>query len=341
MNTRTKNKTDRWLLGYAYESDAVQSLVEDWEQLDWIDEEDLEKASLDRRLSLINRDLGLYLFFTDSASYYERFGESKSQGSLILSRVVLLLNFHPNYQPYQGALPLGLAADDFYPQLLAKAGAPSKSWLAADGAVSKARWLLGGIDIDVSFVHGSGAIKLVSLTPEPVQLRRVPIPPRPDLPAPAQLTELFGQPLLVLKDHPTMKMFDLSAYEDEISHYKEADFSKQYGFELYFSPGENFDHERYANTPATDELCLSGARYRTDLDFSSNGYLGPLPWGLELDDTPDSTSAKAPGEPAEQLIDPEDGYQEWQTQTCSVHVLYSYLEDRIYRVTLLARGISD
>jgi hypothetical protein len=338
VNAKITNKADRWLLGHAYRSDVVQQLVQGWEQLDWIDEEDIAKACLDRRLSLINRDLGLYLFFTDYASYYERFGEPKSQGSLILSRVVLLLNFHEEYSIYQGALPLDLTLDDSYQQSVAKAGLPSKSWMAKDNTVSKARWLLDDMDVDVSFVRDSGAIKLISLSPEPVQTWRIPALPRPDLPTPAQLTELFGQSLPNLNSNSMMNVFDLSACEDKINHYKEADFSKQYGLELYFRPGKEFDQNQYAVAPTTDELCLSGVRYRNDLDFSSNGYVGPLPWGLELDDTPDSTNAKAPGEPTEQLIDPEDGYQQWQTQVCDVHILYSYLEDRIYRVTLLARG---
>ena len=88
-----------FLLGRTWEDDQVQAFIAGWEQLEWIDEEDLDKAREDRRLSLMNEKLGLYLFFTDGASYRARYGRPRSSGDLILSRIACVFDYHPNWTP--------------------------------------------------------------------------------------------------------------------------------------------------------------------------------------------------------------------------------------------------
>jgi hypothetical protein len=329
---------DRWLLGHALTSEAIQYLVQDWPNFAMLDEEDFEKAVLNRRLSLINQDLGIYLFFTTYAAYYDRYGEPKSQGELILARVVLTLNFHESYKAFQGVLPLKIQAEHKFADIEQINGRAAKPWKTLDGFASKARWLQDGLDIDVSFNSSDGAIKLISLMPEPVQAYRLPKPTPAQLPPPHQLQQLFGSPLKTLAQQSVMSLFGIADREAEIIHYGEADYTDQFAVELYFKPGNTFDSELHPLAPDSEELCFSGIRYRCDLDFGSNGYQGPLPWNLEMDDTADVVTSKAGAKPIKQHLDIEDGAARWRTQACDIHVLFSYLEDRIYRVTLLAHG---
>ena len=83
---------------------------------------------------------------------------------------------------------------------------------------------------------------------------------------------------------------------------------------------------------------MSGLRYRVDLDFKSTSYAGALPNGLDFDDPVAVVVAKLGTPPVAESFDGRDGYQRWRLARTDLHVLYSQLEDRIYRVTLLAHG---
>jgi hypothetical protein len=319
------------LLGHAWESAPVQALIEGWEQLEWLDQEALKKARADHRLSLVNPGLGIYLFFTDADHYEARYGPPRSQGSLILSRVTLMLHFNSQWSPYAGALPLSFRADEMVGDVLQRLGSPAEMWRVGL-KVSKARWPLADAEVDASFEQGTGRLKLVTLTPPrvtPVLASAVP--------SPEQFAEHFGRPLDELRGDARFDIFSLGKKAREIAEYGEADYSEQLGMELYFKPGADMA-DFIPEAPRTRQPCLSGVRYRADLDFQSSGYAGPLPWGLQMSDPLDVATAKAAGQLVRQVLDEDDGYQLWRTDLCDVHVLHSFLEDRIYRVTLLARG---
>lgn len=327
-------ETSNYLLGQAWESARVQALVEGWKQLEWMDDEALKKARTDHRLSLINRERGIYLFFTDAHGYEARYGEPCSKGSLILSRVSLLLHFDSQWTPYAGGLPLSLRMDDVVGDVLRRLGPPAELWRVGLH-VSKARWSSSDAEVDVSFERGTGRLKLVTMA-----RRRVAPASSSAVPSPEQFARQFGRPLAELQDDPIFAPFSLSGKAREIAEYGEADCSRELGIELYFKPGAEMAGS-VPGAPRSAEPCLSGVRYRADLDFQSSGYTGPLPWDLQMNDTIDVTMAKAATRPFKEALDGDDGYQLWRTELCDVHVLYSFLEDRIYRVTLLAHGCYD
>jgi hypothetical protein len=319
-------------MGHAYESSEIQSLVRDWEQLEWVDEEDIDAAHVDGRLSLMNRDLGLYLFFTTADRYTPRYGPPQAEGSLVLARIVFLLHFGRGFSPFSGPLPLGLSPAEHCKSIAQHANRPVREWLTG-GRVCKARWQTDHLEVDVSF--NTQGIKLVSATPA---LRtpggNTPLMP---LPTPAEFVDLFGMPLSSLRHRPELKDLQLGSRVAEINTYGEADFSAEHGIELYFKPGGEIDRSIYSG-PQTKEPCLSGLRYRVDLDFQSTGYKGSLPKGLDFDDPVEVAAAKVDMPPDQESFDEHEGYQRWHLARTDLHVLYSLMEDRIYRVTLLAHG---
>ncbi|MFM9924881.1 hypothetical protein VLK31_17950 [Variovorax sp. H27-G14] len=324
-------EANNYLLGHAWESAPVQALIEGWKQLEWLDQEALKKARTDHRLSLMNPALGLYLFFTDAESYEARYGQPCSRGSLILSRVSLMVNFNLQWSPYAGVLPLSLRADDMAGDVLQQLGSPAEMWRVGL-KVAKARWSLERAEVDASFETGTGRLRLVTMTPprvQPVLAAAVP--------SPEQFARQFGRPLAELQGEAQFDIFSLGRKAREIAEYGEADYSDQLGIELYFKPGAEMS-DFIPTAARSSQPCLSGVRYRADLDFQSSGYAGALPWGLQMSDTLHVVAAKAAVQPLKEVLDDDDGYQLWRTDLCDVHVLHSFLEDRIYRVTLLARG---
>lgn len=319
------------LLGHAWESAGVQALVQGWEQLGWMNDEDLNQARADHRLCLMDRGRGIYLFFTDADRHEARYGAPCSKGSLVLSRVSLLLHFNAPWTPYAGRLPLALHAGDIAGDVLQRLGPPAELWRVGLN-VSKARWSSPLADVEVSFERGTGRLRLVTMT----RPRVAPALARA-VPSPEQFAQQFGRPLAELQHDARFAPFALGSKAREIATYGEADCARELGIELYFKPGADMA-DAVPAAPRSAEPCLSGVRYRADLDFQSSGYTGPLPWGLLMSDTLDVATAKAAARPFRQVLDPDDGYQLWRTDLCDVHVLHSFLEDRIYRVTLLAHG---
>ena len=323
------------LISHSFASEAMQSFIKGWPQLDWLDEEDIGKGEANHRFSLFNKQQGLYLFFTDLESYWQRYGAPKEPGGLVLSRLTFVLDFHEDFTPYSGLLPCNLAADATFDDAVRAAGTPQKSWSLTDNKIVKARWIVSQQQIDISFSAQTGQMRLVAVSP--TYLPEFQNRQAASLPSPSDLTSLFGKPLKELALLESMVPFELDQRGGEIQTYGEANFSKEYGLELYFKPAQDFPEEYGINVEGT-QLCLSGARYRCDLDFSSSGYLGVLPWGLSFDDPQQQVQQRSSGVPVQQNFDRDDGSQRWLVDGYDVHILYSFLEDKIYRVTLLAHG---
>jgi hypothetical protein len=328
-------------LGQSYESDAIQRIVRSWPQLEWIDEEELQGAERDNRLSLMNRELGLYLFFANEQGFRDRYGPPTSSGKLILSRIVFVLDPLSTFAPYVSVLPLEVGRTDNYESLTRKFGTPLKV-VSTSGRVHKARWPVESAELEVSFNPDSRAPKLVSLAPvrSPAALRddASRAAQCAELPTPGRLVSLMGAPLSQLMRESALATLELHQCQSEIADYGEADFTRELGLELYFKHGKDIDRSVQPGGPSS-EPCLSGVRYRADLDFNCPGFAGVLPLGLSFDDTPEVVAAKV-GEPPfwSSPNDDTDAAQRWHLPRADLHVLYSTLENRIYRVTLLARG---
>lgn len=149
-------------LGRGWSDPAVQRVIADWRDRPYIDGESIQKAVVDGRLSLFNLERGMFLFFTDAVSYMARFGLAKSEGPIMVSRVVFFGAYHADVDAYEGAVVGDLtmrARLDAWIDALGHA-----EWThEVAGVIRKARWLVDGAQADVSFTP-SGECKLVSLT---------------------------------------------------------------------------------------------------------------------------------------------------------------------------------
>ena len=227
-------------------------------------------------------------------------------------------------------------ADRCGPVLAGRLEPPSRQGLLGD-RVCKARWTSEGRVIDVSFRPDDSRLRLISVT---LPDRRPPNPDHWKLPRPETIRAGFGLALQSLELQRLLDPLPIARRLDEIRDYGEADFSADFGLELFFMRGEDFPAVDGASR-APSGTYLSGVRYRTDLDFQSDGYQGPLPAGLEFDFNLELTRARLEDPPLEEAIDERDGYQLWRLDGVDLHVLYSFLEDRIYRVTLMVPGCDD
>lgn len=326
------------LLGRGWADPGLQGLIAAWPDRPYIDEESIDKAVVDGRLSLFELERGIYLFFTDAASYMARFGLAKSEGPIAISRVVLFGKYHDEVGPFQGPILEELTTRSRFDAWADALGRAEWTHEVA-GTVRKARWHVDGVLVDVSF-NPSGECKLVSLTPpytiEAEAMRSESRQRHGAVPGPEQILAALGTPVSA----DVVKVaFDAVGYAgklDEASSHGEMDFSRTDGFELYAAPAEVLAPQRPIDaSPAT--LCLSGARYRCDLDFKSLQWQGPLLFGIMFDDGPDTVIAKVGRRPDREDMDEMQGHHRWHLGTYDLHILYSLAEDHVSRVTLLGR----
>lgn len=325
-------------LGRGWSDPAVQRALADWPDRPYIDGESIDKAVVDGRFSIFNLEQGIFLFFTDGPSYMARFGLAKSEGPIDISRVVLFGSYHDGVDPFQGPILGELTARSRFDAWADALGRTEWTHEVA-GTVRKARWLADGVVVDVSF-NPSGECKLVSLTPpyaiEAETMRGAARQRHSALPGPEQILAALGTPVSA---DAVKAAFDAVGYAgklDEASSYGEIDFSRTDGFELYAAPAEALALERPIAAPSTT-LCLSGARYRCDLDFKSLQWQGPLLFDITFDDGPDTVVAKVGRRPDQQSMDEMQGHHRWHFGAYDLHILYSLAEDHVSRVTLLCR----
>lgn len=326
------------LLGRGWLDPGLQGLIATWPDRPFIDEESIEKAVVDGRLSLFDLEQGIYLFFTDAPSYMARFGVAKGEGPIVISRVVLFGSYHAHVAAYRGTTPGNVAMDARFDVWADALGRPE--WIHdVAGVIRKARWLVDGAQADVSFTP-SGECKLVSLTlpyaPEAQAMRAEARQRQLTLPGPDRILAALGTPISSDPVRAAFSAVDYAGKLPEASSYGEMDFSRTDGFELYAAPAECLFQER-AKEASPGTLCLSGARYRCDLDFKSVQWEGPLLFGITFDDGPDTVVAKVGRAPDRQNMDEMQGHHRWRFGAFDLHILYSLAEDRVCRLTLLGR----
>jgi len=104
--------------------------------------------------------------------------------------------------------------------------------------------------------------------------------------------------------------------------------NRSYGVRLNFA-GDHDEKQFYAIT-------LLGHR-----QIESVNWEGELPLDLDFEDSPETLFQKMKKAPNERSDDMEDNvdYAVWHFPSCTLHVLYSHLENRILRVKLYAPGV--
>lgn len=328
----------RGLLGQGWDDPALQKALKAWPDREWIDQESIDKAVENGRLSLFNLDLGAYLSFTDKSSFMTRFGLPKSSGAITVCRVVLFGQYRQDVSRYEGPVLAGLDTQSPFQRWVDTLGKPE--WVhIVDSAVRKARWHFDSKAVDVSFTPG-GVCRLISIAPaftqEAIATQAATRQLQAQILSPDGVIASLGLPLTDSRLLTSLQSIRYESKLDEASSYGEIDFSDDHGFQLYAAPRAVLSMNA-SDDVSPSALCLSGARYRRDLDFKSVQWQGPLPFGITFDDGPDTVLAKVGQSVDAEDFDEMEGFHRWRFESFDLHVLYSLAEDCVYRVTLLGR----
>jgi hypothetical protein len=195
------------------------------------------------------------------------------------------------------------------------------------------RWDCGHYRMVVSYLPGDGGIECVHLkmpiVPWPEEEREQPNIAR------QQWLILFGEPASSDVLQNVLSPLDLQERIIEGEDEREVDFIRECGIELYFEEASQLTLKQQTKSHA---LVLGAVKFFRARDREARQWQGELPLDLNFDDSPETLFAKLKVSPAKQEDGNLTGHALWHFPTVSLHVLYSTIENHLFRITLMAPG---
>ncbi len=293
-----------------------------------IDEDDSDGPVVETQSWVKNSREGIEFGFDDEAAWLGQDETAHGQRPMLLTELYFY-GEHQGVRPYAGELPFGLKQSDGRAAVRKKMS-PYDATLHSH---TRDTWDTPEARITVGYVEGEQSIAVVlCMLPEP------PLPPLPyalaAVPSPDSLVALFGSPL----DDPALsrelRPLGLSKHIDEVRDSGEADFSNPYGLIVNFSAPK----ERKARN--ADDTLLSSITFLRERELGGRGWLGSLPCGLSFDDSPEMAAQKLGRAPDSQDDEDFSGTASWNEPEFTLFILYSTINNRLFRVGVVAPGFA-
>ncbi len=279
---------------------------------------------------ILVRRKGVELGFVDKAYFAGMPRGLWRQQGLMLCQVTFYGATRDQVSPYGHELPFKLSLGDSRPAVRAKLAALEStrhSYLTDRWNVGESRLVVAyrPDDLGLDSVH----VKL-PIAPLDERLRR-----QPEVGALAWL-DLFGHAADSQRLRAALQPLDIEARIEDGEDAREVEFLEECGLTLYFEEARRL---RIAGRAGRGRSLLLGAvKFHRARDLDARQYTGALPFGLSFDDSPECLAGKVGAPPARVRDGKMTGHMLWHLDTCSLHVLYSTIENHLFRVTLMAPG---
>lgn len=266
------------------------------------------------------RRAGVELGFTEE-NYHQ--GEPPSMwgnGELLFTQVYFYAGFDDIAQ-YSGSLPFGVQWNDTREQVRARLSELAHTLHSSD--VSDA-WDAPGYRMTVHYTAGSQQQpdKLVCMQP----LNRPGVPKdKRTVPSVDWMVRQWGESVAT----PEWR----SAWGKYLSKDALAEGKEDGTIDFSLSLGINLHVQVDAGKPLLQAISLFGKAHDT-----ATQWAGETPLGLDFDDSPHTLFRKITNKPAKRKDGELSGYAVWHTKEYTLHVLYSFVDNRILRIKLLAPG---
>jgi hypothetical protein len=186
------------------------------------------------------------------------------------------------------------------------------------------RWDIGKYKLIVSYFNGNELVEMIHL--------KLPIASYPE--------KHRDQPekLSSLTTKKWVELLNSAEFDESINLYiaplnlnaaiedgegREADFVNDCGLELGFSASSKQ---------------LSLVKFYRARDREARQWLGELPFSLHFDDSPEILWKKIKTSPDKKIDGSTTGHALWHFERFSLHVLYSTIENHLFRITLMRPG---
>ena len=294
-----------------------------------VDESDPDGPVVETQSWVKNSRVGIEFGFDDEAAWIGLDETEFGKRPMLLTQIYLFGEHHAA-RPYLQPLPFGLELSDDRMTIRKKLQALEST----RHSYVRDTWDAPGFRMTVAFTPGDRSIRFVLC-----QLREPPLPPLgyalAPVPAAATLIGLLDRPL---DDAAVQSAFEPLGLQNQLAAIEESgegDFRIPYGLTLGFSAPRN------ATGSEQRQKVLSHLTLYRERELDARRWPGDLPCGIVFDDSPEAATRKVGRPPDKQLDDEEDsfsGYALWHEPRFSLHIFYSTIENRIFRVSLFAPG---
>lgn len=265
---------------------------------------------------LVRRE-GIELGFVDSE--YQAGSESVrwGHGELLLTQAYFYAGFD-DILAFKGALPYGLQFSDNRDDVRLKLA----TYDATRHSYRSDVWDVIGYRLTVTYVDDGTSIDRIACRALAAPIVRNSPLKYPEI---VSVTDAFGctirsaEFLLLWSDLPSTD--DVQEADEE----SEIDWTQSYGATLHFVESRS--------GPVFRAITM----YR-NREMESVGWLGPLPQGLDFEDSPELLFKKIAITPVQQSDSILIGHAVWHFPDYTLHVLYSNVDNRLLRVKMIAPG---
>lgn len=276
---------------------------------------------------ILIRKRGLELGFVDTAHFAGKPRDFWRSEGLVFNQLTFYSDTREGVQPYTGELPHGLLMTDTRNTVRAKMAA----FEASRHSYLTDRWDTDRYRLVVAYRPGGQGLDSVHL-----KLNAAPLDERqrlqPQVTADAWL-QLFGLPAASPALRQALAPLDIEARIEEHEDDREVDFLDECGLSLYFEKASKLTMPIKAQG-----LVFSAVKFYRARDLEARQYSGDLPFGLRFGDSPETLAATVGAEPARRTDGKLTGRALWHFEHCSLQVLYSTIENHLFRVMLMAPG---
>jgi hypothetical protein len=319
------------LLGQSVESIHIQQA---FINLNTLTRPQLDEDDLDQHYDwILVRRKGVELGFADKAYFEGLVKPLWRDKGLILSQITFYNDTREGVSPYQGTLPYGLTLFDTREIVrikLAEFESTRCSYLTD-------RWNIGKHRLIISYKSNNTGIDSVHV--------KLPIYPLSDKHreqpkiAAQDWMQLFGLDWKQVKFIKAISPLDVAEELEGEEDQREVDFLDECGLMLYFEEHGKLKTPHPKDTQQTgNSLVFAAVKFFRARDLEARQYTGELPFGLSFDESPQSVLRKIPHKPAKQNDGPTTGRVLWHFEQFSLQILYSTIENHIFRVMLMAPG---
>jgi hypothetical protein len=266
------------------------------------------------------RRAGVELGFTEENYHKGELPQLWGKGALLFTQVYFYAGFD-DVAPYAQALPFGVRWDDAREQVRTRLAELAASLHSSDVSDT---WDAPGYRITVHYAAGpqQRPDKLVCR-----QLARSAEPPKDAqaVPSAQWMAQHWGGNVAAPEWRSAWGQYLNDDALEEGLEDGTIDLSQSHGVTLHVSAD--------AGEPLLRAMSFFGNHHDNAVQWA-----GAMPFGLSFEDSPHTLFQKITAKPAKRQDGELTGYAVWHFQELSVHVLYSFVDNRILRVKLLAPG---
>ncbi len=282
------------------------------------------------------RRKGIELGFVDTAYHRGVMRALWRTEGLMLSQITYYNDTRDGVLPFTGELPHLLNFSDTREtvrQKLAAFDATRHSYLTD-------RWDTDSYRLVVAYKPNDRGLDNVHL-----KLPTQPLDERVRLqPAPigaADWVSLFGSAANAQALTARLAPLDIPERIEDEDDEREVDFLEECGLTLYFEEMRRLKLPEDTSAKLAKRgsvLVLGGVKFYRARDLESRQYTGELPFDLRFDDSPELLFQKVKFPPQKKSDGLVTGHALWHFRRFSLHVLYSTVENHLFRVMLMAPG---